>query len=91
MNRQLSTPLTVLIIIVALGFIGWIAYKNIGAASGGGVDQASIDKSVGEIKAADTGTPPVTKEEFDKMGLAAGMGGGASSGGGGKKLPGPGR
>lgn len=84
MKKQLSVPMTVLIVIVGVCLIGWLAYRNFGTAGGGVTNQAAIDQDVNQMKESDSKGGSVPSE---LLAGAKGMGS-APSGGGGKRLPG---
>ena len=86
MKKSVSTPLMVVIAVLAAGGIAWYAFKTMGAASGA-VDQGNIEKQVQEMKQADTGAPLAPAEELAKLhGMGETQGGKTVPGG--KTLPG---
>lgn len=71
MKKSVSTPLIIVICVLAVGGIAWYAFKTMGQASGG-VDQSNVTQGAQEIQKQDSGGPTVPPELLEK---AKGMGG----------------
>lgn len=81
MKKELSVPMTVLIVVIAVGLIGWLAFRSFGSG-GGAADQGVINADVKEMKSADSGGGGVSPDV-----LSQAQGGGVNPDGS-KKLPG---